>query len=205
MSPKVLLIQQGPTYTLLGPRERACSGGLRDCVCVCLGWGAERQRGPLPPPQTLPHFPPLPTGSLVLSLQATLPPAPQEVWGAKEEREARPSSCPTSSASRRGAGPPSSLPPYQVVVLLIIAHEIILHVRHLGRRTRGGGRGEGKLWGGRAEGGRRGQAGANPLLPQSPAAPLQCDSAAPFREGGGGETILCFSAAAGKGDCTDRN
>lgn len=32
-----------------------------------------------------------------------------------------------------------SLAPHQVVVLLIIAHEIILHVRHLGRAGGGGG------------------------------------------------------------------
>lgn len=50
------------------------------------------------------------------------------------------------------AEPPRRPAPYQIVVLLIIAHEIILHVRHLGRRT-GGGR-------------RRGQ----PLLPQPRAA-----------------------------------
>lgn len=45
---------------------------------------------------------------------------------------------PDTTSSPRGP----SLAPHQVVVLLIIAHEIILHVRHLGRA---GGEGEEKL------------------------------------------------------------
>lgn len=52
---------------------------------------------------------------------------------------------PGGSCSRSASAPPphptsnpGRLPePHQVVVLLIIAHEIILHVRHLGRRGEG--------------------------------------------------------------------
>lgn len=54
---------------------------------------------------------------------------------------------PGRTAPLRAAGLPALPAPYQVVVLLIIAHEIILHVRHLGRRT-GGGRGRGPGQGG---------------------------------------------------------
>lgn len=142
-----------------GPaRGRGTSPGLSTCPpgagLLLRGEAAERLLRQQHPPLAAP-------ARILLPGRETHPGCPRSLPGqhpaGRPLRRVRRTS--TGPQRRRAGGtpgctaePPQRPAPYQIVVLLIIAHEIILHVRHLGRRT-GGGR-------------RRGR----PLLPEARAA-----------------------------------